>query len=271
MLPVFTFALRLLPLSPRRLRSPVARRSGASHTRGCWRRRRRRVLFARLALRLLLQLLFATFDVVSEACGRIAGQVASLPGKLIPARAAGAGLALLEAAEGVELFGREDAPDSEFRERAQAHDGGLCCADLAHAFFDDALVGVGGIDGFIERAAGFAETRAKQAALRFGLKPDRGDPLTLFGCQIQDTEQTGHVRAAPTCVQLTPRPRPPRGRVLILRTHVNGGDARRQKQREQDGGRGKSKLGHAQCLVELFILSRRRVVSYRGASFAGAF
>jgi hypothetical protein len=59
----------------------------------------------------LLLFLIATLDPVSAARGRVAGQVALLSLTLISALAARAGPAL-EASEGVELFGREDAPDA---------------------------------------------------------------------------------------------------------------------------------------------------------------
>lgn len=144
------------------------------------------MLFVEQAL-LLSSLLSATLHAVSRRRGRVGGQVFLLPGKLIHAPWGRAGLAS-EAAEGVELSGGEDAPDAEFRQRAQARDGGLRRAQLAHAVFDDAFVRVGGIDGFVERAAGLPETRAEKASLRLSLAPDGDDLRALFGRQIQGAE-----------------------------------------------------------------------------------
>jgi hypothetical protein len=51
---------------------------------------------------------------------------------------------LAQFAEGLQLFGCEHATNLEFRERAQAHERGLCRGDFGRALLDERLVqGVG--------------------------------------------------------------------------------------------------------------------------------
>jgi hypothetical protein len=98
---------RLFHVLARSRSSPVARRVGGGATLLA-----QGVPLVRQALLLLLLLLLTPpLHTVFEACRGIAGRFVLLQGTLIHALAARAGLAL-ETAEGVELFGRENAPDA---------------------------------------------------------------------------------------------------------------------------------------------------------------
>ena len=121
--------------------------------------------------------------VALGATSRAAASRVAAPSQRLPAGAARG------SAESAELLGGQDAADAQFRHGAQCGRRRPALRPLrARAARRAASIGVVGVDGLVERAAGLVQALARGAAIRLVLPPNVANLPDLFGRQVKTPE-----------------------------------------------------------------------------------
>jgi hypothetical protein len=80
------------------------------------------------------------------------------------------------------LFGREDAPDSYFRQDTQADLGGLSFGEVPSLLLNRNLVGIVTFEGLLKSTVRIAQSLAHRSTLWLHLLSNGADLLPLLRC-----------------------------------------------------------------------------------------